>query len=249
MRLHILGSNGTYPSPGRPASGYLVDHGGTLVWCDAGPGTFTALWDRIGLEDLSAVVISHSHPDHCADLFALYHALAYGSVGRPKMPVWAPGTVFERIGAFLAPDDPGRLESVFELHAVEDGDQARIGDIAVTFAGTDHSVPTVASRWEADGRTLAYSADTGPRGSWASVADSADLFVCEASYQGEPGVQPYPHHLTATQAGQIARSRGASRLVITHIPPHLDAAVSVDEAERSFDRPVALAVPGATHDV
>ncbi len=38
-------------------------------------------------------------------------------------------------------------------------------------------------------------------------------------------------------------------LVLTHIPPHLDAGASVAEAERTFGRPVRLAVPGATVEV
>jgi hypothetical protein len=34
--------------------------------------------------------------------------------------------------------------------------------------------------------------------------------------------------------------------MLTHIPPHLDPARSVIEAEATFDRPVSLAVPGAS---
>ena len=45
MRLTVLGSSGTWPTPGRPASGYLISHEGTRVWVDAGPGTFMALGD------------------------------------------------------------------------------------------------------------------------------------------------------------------------------------------------------------
>lgn len=249
MRLHILGSSGTYPTPGRPASGYLLEHRSTRVWCDAGPGTFPALWDLVDLGDLSGVVISHAHPDHCIDLFALYHALAYGNVGRGRLSVWGPVSVFERLAGFLSPDDPGRLASVFEINPVDTGDSITVGDIDIGFAATDHSVPTLASRWQADGRVFAFSGDTGPKGPWAGVADDADLFLCEASYQGESGSHEYPYHLTAGEAGRIARERQASRLIITHIPPHLDGTVSVDEAERAFDRPVALAVPGGTHDV
>jgi hypothetical protein len=37
--------------------------------------------------------------------------------------------------------------------------------------------------------------------------------------------------------------------MLTHIPPHLEAATSLIEAETSFDRPVSLAVPGTVHDI
>lgn len=78
------------------------------------------------------------------------------------------------------------------------------------------------------------------------LAERVDLFLCEASYQGESGVAPYPHHLTAREAGRIAREARAEKLMLTHIPPHLDPARSVQEAEEVFDRPVGLAVPGAS---
>ncbi|MFB3051390.1 MAG: MBL fold metallo-hydrolase, partial [Acidimicrobiia bacterium] len=59
----------------------------------------------------------------------------------------------------------------------------------------------------------------------------------------------YAQHLTAGEAGQIARDVGAKKLVLTHIPPYLDPSRSVHEAELTFDRPVALAVPGTSFDV
>jgi hypothetical protein len=39
---------------------------------------------------------------------------------------------------------------------------------------------------------------------------------------------------------------GARHLMLTHIPPYLDATLSVAEAEATFDRPVELAIPGVS---
>ena len=249
MRLHILGSNGTYPTPDRPASGYVVQHGDTLVWNDAGPGTFVELWDRFDLSDIDAVVISHEHPDHCSDLLSAYHALAHGPVRRPLLPVYCPAPVVERISGFVRAGEGHPLGATFDFRVVDDGDAVRVGDMGIEFRVTDHSVPTVGSRFEAGGRVLAYSADTGAEGPWSEIAEGVDFFLCEATYQGDLSDHQYKQHLTAGQAGQIARGRGARRLMLTHIPAHLDPANSVMEAERTFDRPVALAVPGTSHDV
>ena len=73
--------------------------------------------------------------------------------------------------------------------------------------------------------------------------------LSEASFQGNPEDQDYPHHLTAGDAGAIAREIGAKKLLLTHIPPYLDASRSVHEAEKVFDRPVGLATPGMSFDV
>jgi len=217
------------------------------VWCDAGPGTFTALWEAIDLDLVTAIVVSHQHPDHCLDLLTAFHALAYGPAPRQGVPVLAPAATIERIAGFLDAGQRERLERTFAFDPVADGDRRVVGGLVVTFAETDHPVPTVASRWEAGGRVLVYTADTGPAGDWPRLAAGADLLISEAALQFEP--RPEIGHLTAAQAGAIAREAGVGELALTHIPPHLDVHASVAEAETTFGRPVRLAVPGATLEV
>jgi ribonuclease BN (tRNA processing enzyme) len=250
VHLHVLGSSGTYPVAGRPASGYLLQQGSTRVWLDCGPGTYDALCRTLDPSLVTAVVISHQHADHVTDLFAAFHAFAYGPRPRVGIPVIAPPAVIDRIVAFDDPDGPeDALYRTFAFDPVADGVRRRIGDLDVTFVATDHSVPTLGSRWTDGARTFGYTADTGPSGDWHRLADGVDLLLCEATYQGEADAHPYPHHLTAADAGRIARERGAARLMLTHVPPHLDVSVSVAEAEVAFDRPVAAAVPGTEHKV
>lgn len=241
MRLTVLGSSGTYPAAGRPASGYLIEEGDTRVWCDAGPGTLTAL--PVDIAEIDAVFVSHEHPDHCLDVVIASHVLTFGPAPRLGVPLYGPGPTLKKLMGFLG---GGRVAEAFEIRPLDSGDVARIGSLELRVATSDHSVPTLASRWESDHRALCYSADTGPAGEWMALADGADLFLCEATYQGTPGLEPYLHHLTAQEAGSIARRAGAKRLMLTHIPPHRDSARSVMEAEATFDRPVSLAVPGVS---
>ncbi len=81
------------------------------------------------------------------------------------------------------------------------------------------------------------------------LAHGVNVMLSEAAFQGATEDKVYPHHLTAAEAGQIARDVGAKKLVLTHIPPYLDAARSIHEAEQTFDRPVVLATPGTNFDV
>ena len=53
-------------------------------------------------------------------------------------------------------------------------------------------VPTVGSRWEANNRTLFFTADTGPAGAWRDQARGVDVLLCEASYQGAVENKEYP---------------------------------------------------------
>lgn len=239
MRLTVLGSSGTYPVAGRPASGYLFEEGDTRVWCDAGPGTMAAL--PVALDLVDAVFVSHRHPDHCLDVIIASHVFAFSPRPRFGVPLYGPASALTALVDFV---DGGRIEDVFDLRPLADGDSFSVGALAVEVAITDHSVPTLATRWRSEHRSVCYSADTGPQGEWMRLAQDADLFLCEATYQGQPGGAEYPHHLTAHEAGAIGRELGCRRLMLTHIPPYLDPARSVLEAEACFDRPVSLAVPG-----
>ena len=184
MRLTILGSNGTYPTPGHPTSGYLLQHEGTSVWVDTGSGTFAALQNVIDFHTLDALVISHVHADHCVDVFGFYHAVKYGGRSDREIPTLVPEGLADRLKGFLGdPDHPIGETLDFRVHGT--GDQVVIGELEFAFNITDHSVPTLGVRaTSSSGRTLAYSADTGPQGDWPTIAEGADLFLCEATYQG-----------------------------------------------------------------
>lgn len=247
MILHVLGSNGVHPSAGRPCSSFLVEHGDTRVWIDAGHGGFGALLDVASPSDLDAFVLSHIHPDHATDFFALFHWLAFGPGGKTPLPVFLPDGATEHLAAFIRAGGEGGDHAffhTFDFHVVTEGSQATVGDIDFHFALATHSVPTLAVRAEAGGRSLVYSSDTGLGGGVPALAEGADLFLCEATYQG-PGVDKiWPYHLAAEEAGTLGREAGVARLMLTHLMPVADPARSLLEAEVTFGRTVELAVPG-----
>lgn len=242
MRLTVLGSNGTYPTPGRPASGYLVE-AAAAVWLDAGPGTLAAFLERRDPADLDALMLSHVHGDHCLDVLPLFNLLRYGAP-RPPLPVFAPAGVMERLAAFAGAGPGDAFYRVFAAETVAPGDHRQIGDLRVAWGAAVHPVPALVTRLEGPGASLAYSGDTGPGGDLVSIAGGADLLLCEASGQGDRTAYAYPHHLTAGEAGASAAAAGVRRLLVTHVPPTLDETVSVAEAAARFEGPVEWAAPG-----
>ena len=212
------------------------------MWCDAGPGTFVSL--PFSSDLITAVVVSHVHPDHCADLLAAYHAWTYRPDPREPVPLFAPQSVWDRVCGFI-----GKEPDCYAFTPVVGGDEHSLGPIDIGFVDMDHSAPTVGSRWTANNRTLFYTGDTGPAGNWRAAARDVHLMLSEASLQGTPNEKEVSQHLTASEAGAIAREVHAEDLVLTHIPPYLDKSVSVAEAEETFGKPVRLAVPGTYFDV
>ena len=88
---------------------------------------------------------------------------------------------------------------------------------------------------------MAYSADTGTGSDLVDLAAGANTLVAEATFQGQD--KPAPHHLTATEAGEIAREAGVERLILTHLLPTLDPQRSIAEAAVVFGGDVMVAAP------
>jgi len=103
-------------------------------------------------------------------------------------------------------------------------------------------VETLAVRIDGAGRTLGYSADTGPGWSLAELGTGLDLVLCEASYSVEH--EGTAGHMSGRQAGEQAYRAGARRLVITHRWPTVPAVAVVSEAAAAFGRPVEQAEIG-----
>ncbi|MCC5952470.1 MAG: MBL fold metallo-hydrolase [Acidimicrobiia bacterium] len=239
LELTVLGCSGSYPGPGRACSGYLIRSATTTIVVDMGPGTVANLQAHVDPASVDAVVLSHEHPDHWVDLTSLRVLLRYG-LGRSGLAVY--GTAGTRD---MAEHVCGSVAPTFEWTTIADGDRHTIGDLSLRFAATDHYVPTLAVRVTSGACTLAYSADTGPGWSFAHLGGDIDLALCEATtlVDGEgDGVL----HLSARQAGALARAGGAARLVLTHLLPTVDVAEAQREAEESFGAPVEVASDGAT---
>ena len=76
MRLTVLGGCGGWPAAGLACSGYLVEHDGFRLLIDPGYAIVPRLLEVADAADVDAVLVSHGHPDHCADLNPLLRARA-----------------------------------------------------------------------------------------------------------------------------------------------------------------------------
>jgi len=230
LTVTVLGCCGSYPGPGGACSGYLVRSDTTTVWLDAGSGTLANLQRHVGLHDLDAIVLSHEHPDHWSDVEGYHVACTYVQPRR-GIPIYAPAGVRD-----VTHDD---TEPTFAWNAVANGDAADIGDLHLRFSRTDHGPETLAVRIDSDGRSLGYSADTGPRWSLEALGSGVDLALCEASFLRDH--EGKAKHLSARQAGTSGREARVGRLVLTHIWPSIDPALIQAEGADAFGAAVELA--------
>jgi ribonuclease BN (tRNA processing enzyme) len=243
VQTTIVGSSGSFPGPGGPASSYLIETPGFRLVVDLGNGALGALQRFAPLDGIDAICVSHLHTDHCIDLCSYFVVQRYHPAGpRPKIPVYGPAGTAERLAGGVGTEPGTQISDTFDFRTLEPGTR-QIGPLRVTTAHMNHPVETFGFRIEHDGQVLAYSADTGPTDELVSLARGADLLLCEASFLDGPG-QPADLHLTAREAAWHATRADVGELVLTHLVPWNDPAATLEQASAVFHGQLRLASPG-----
>ena len=245
LRLTIVGCAAAYSARPWPSSAYLVEAREDAVLLDLGHGSFAPLFGRREPSTLSAIFISHLHPDHNADLVAMRHYLKFGR-GGARVALHAPAELRGRFDAYLG--EPGFLGDLPGA-PLEPG-TVHVGGLSVDVAPVAHTESSFGFRVApaGGGPGLAYSGDCGLAADVAALTRPGDTLLCEASF-GEAEPIADVAHLTARQAGEAARRGGAARLVITHVLPEADLHASRRAAAETFDGEVLLAEPGMTLEI
>jgi ribonuclease BN (tRNA processing enzyme) len=241
VRLTVLGSCGAWPEAGRACSGYLVEHDGFRLLVELGYAVLPRLQEHIGVDEVDAVLISHGHPDHCADLNPLLRARVLRDDPFPPLPVYAlPGA----LDAVLALDRPGMLNSGYVVHDLTGDGRLELGPFQVQVRSLPHSMPNTGFRLAAGRQAFAYTGDCGPSPAMVELARGTDLLLAEASHVDHVAEDTRNHLSSAIQRGREAAEADTGRLVLTHLMPGTDPAAAVSAATSMYDGDVVLATAG-----
>jgi ribonuclease BN (tRNA processing enzyme) len=247
----VLGGASAGPNAGQGCSGYLVEEGDTQVVLDLGPDTLLELRRHTDFRTLDAVVLTHLHIDHMADVIALCWALAHNPVRPPgPMPLWLPpggSAMFAALAeVFQTHSDAGdAFERAFTAREYHPDAPLSIGSLTLTFISTKHYLPCWAIRVSGPtGRDLVYSGDAGPGSGLEQFAADAYALVAESMLleriNGQYGGS------TAAEAAQVAVDAGVEVLVITHLWEERGIERYRAQAAAVFPRRLEVAHPGLT---
>jgi ribonuclease BN (tRNA processing enzyme) len=217
MKLVVLGCWAPYPAPNQACSGYLLEIAGRRILVDLGHGAFGKLQHILDFSKLDAVFISHLHPDHCADLSCLRHAiLSANRLGRElRLPVFVPNDPPEKFEVLAG------FEDAFEVYTIstESREPLEIAGIGCEIFKTNHPIPTYGLVVQGDGTKFVYTSDTGWEAELVDISRGADILLCEGSLLTADSHLAGKGHLTGEQAGKLALEAGAGMLVLTHFWP------------------------------
>jgi ribonuclease BN (tRNA processing enzyme) len=246
MRLTVFGGCGAWPAAGQACSGYLLERDGFRLLLDPGYAVLPRLLEVVDAAAVDAVVVSHRHPDHCADLNPLLRARALGHGPADPLPVFAPAGA---VDAVLALDSMRALSTALELAVLDDGGSVRIGPFELTAALLPHHVPNLGVRITAGTATFAYSGDAGPDPALVELARGADLLLIEATYPNTVPAEDRGLLCSAVEAAEQGAAAGARRIVLTHFWPGLDPALFLTAARGTGADGVSAATPGPAQPI
>ncbi len=237
INITIIGFWGAYPGSGEATSGYLLQSENTSLLLECGSAVLSLLPRFVEISELDAVLISHYHADHVADIGCLQYAVkVQADLGLRNSPLPLYGPEGDNCPSL-------RYHDYTEGRYVNPSEPLQIGPFTVTFQETNHPAVCYAMRIECEGKSLVYTADTGWYDNLVDLAVGADLLLCETSlYNRNFGW--VEGHLTAGEAGTLAARAGVQRMVLTHLPhsgEHIDL---LKEAGEQFSGPAELAATG-----
>lgn len=240
MHLTILGSGTAVPVADRFPAAYLVSWPGHCVLVDCGPGALRRLAQAgVTLRELDAVLLTHYHTDHCADLAALLFALRSPHfAGRPPLHIFgAPG--LQRLVDKLTEAWPWLAPRGYELvlHEIAPG-TFPLGDASVQAIPIRHTAQSLGYRLTHRGATVAFSGDADECDELVDLGRNADVFVCEAA---TPDGQKLDGHLTPALTARYAARANTRQLVLTHFYPECDGHDLRAQACAHFTGDVVLA--------
>lgn len=248
MELTIIGSASAAPNPGAASSCYLLDAGEGQVVLECGHGAAAKLLLHTSIQRIGAVVISHMHPDHFFDLVPLKYFITFNH--HPKLDLYLPPTgpaVLEGLARSLG-EDADFWETAYEIHVVEPQTGFRVRGLDVTMAPSHHFIPAWSMRFSlgTGGGDLGYTGDTSLTDAVVSHLTGVELLLAESSIENQTKPENERGHLTAAEAGMLARRVGAKQLVLTHYPAEGSMAMELTAAS-AFGGPCSLAVEGGRY--
>ncbi|WP_058308345.1 MBL fold metallo-hydrolase [Gracilibacillus massiliensis] len=241
MKVIPIGIWGGYPKANSATSSFLVEEDGFHLLIDCGSGVLSSLQNYVSIDALDAVIITHYHHDHIADIGPLHFAkLIQNQLAQD-----------EKTLSIYAGDQDPRYKTLsyknhtktFPLYSTQ-----QIGPFTIDTTPTNHPVHCLALKVKSKGKTVVFTADTGWQESLISFCKKADLLVSEANlYQSFE--EKIPGHMSGRQAGLLAATAQVDQLILTHLPHFGELSDLVCEAQTEYKQEVSLAEVGKVYQV
>jgi len=220
MQLRFVGCGDALGSGGRSNTCFHVTGRNVNFLIDCGASSLPAL-KREGVvrDEIDLILITHFHGDHFAGLPFLLLDAQFSRRSRPLV-IAGPAGIETRLPQVMEAlfENSSRTKQRFELSIVtlKPEQTRRFGAIEVTPYPVVHGEsggPFLGYRIAAEGRIIAFTADTEWTETLVPLGRDADLFIAEAYYYDKI----VKNHLSLKTLEAHLAEIGPKRLVLTHM--------------------------------
>lgn len=241
MKITVIGQWGGFPEACEATAGYLIQEENFNLLLDCGSGVLSNLQRYIRPEALNAVILTHYHHDHIADIGPLQYAILINTM------LGKTSSVLEIYGHNCDEDSFRKLTMQSYTKGIPylENDNLEVGPFKVSFCRTQHQVPCFAVRLQGKNSTVVFTGDTAYFENLVSFSKGADFLMCECSFYGDQNGNK-PGHINSLEAGELAKKAGVKELLLTHLPHFGDHKKLVEEAGMKYSGKIQLASLGYT---
>ncbi|WP_407271648.1 MBL fold metallo-hydrolase [Radiobacillus sp. PE A8.2] len=243
MKLTIIGFWGAYPEQGAATSSYLLEKDGFTCLIDCGSGALSRLQAYKQPKEIDAVVLSHYHNDHIADVGVLqYSWLVQNSLNQTEdiLPIYGHAEDEE---AFI------KLTHNFtEGIAYDPEGSLEVGPFNIQFMKTNHPVTCYAMRITDGEKTIVYTADSSYIPEFIPFSENADLLITDCNfYEDQDGTKA--GHMNSKEGAEIASAAKVKQLILSHHPHFGNRNDLLEQASKYFSGKIQLADEGLTWEI
>lgn len=244
LKLNILGFNGGYPGPKVGTSGYLISVNDFHLLIDCGSGVLSKLEQKINPFDLDAVILSHYHSDHIADVGVLQHywqILYQQKTKNDYLPIY---------GNMSDLDNFNKLDwfNVTKKYSFDENKEIIIGPIKLNFKKVIHPIPSYAIRVEEvkTKKVLTYTGDTAFFSELIEFCRDSDLLITDTNFEANKKGDLV--HMTSTESGYLANHSNSKKLIISHLPQTYNLNKLLKETKSELDPNIEVLLPDINQD-
>ena len=237
MKVTVLGPWGAYPKAGEATAGYLIEYEDEKILIDCGSGVLAQLQKQLKLSELTAVIISHTHFDHIADLGCLQYACLIDMDWRLRL---------NNLPIYIASEsNEGKYKAMngTEFRSISVEEALIIKGLNISFFKTFHGAYCLAIKIQFKDQILVYTADTFYDESLVGFCAAADVLIAETSFYKEFDAKKYGH-MNSADVGNLALKANAGRVILTHLPHFGELDSLALEVEETYKGQIELAFCG-----
>jgi len=224
MQIQLLGTGDAFCSGGRFQTCFLAKVPDYCFLIDFGATSLLAMKSRsIDSNLIDGIIISHFHGDHFGGLPYFLLDANFTKQRTKTLTIVGPPGVAVRVGEMTTALYPGvDLNSLsFEILYIEfmENEQISLGPLELKAIPVQH-VPEShphGLRIKYQDTTLAFSGDTGWTDNLFSIADGADLFICECNFFSTE----MPSHMNYQRIMTEKNNFKCKRIILSHLGPEM----------------------------